>query len=305
MAIFKRVLQAGAKGFYRNRTVSLSSIFILTITLTLIAALFLFKAVFNYTVSEIQSKVDISIYFKSDAPDESILRIKNIIEAFPETKKIEVISKDDTLTIFKQKHAADEATMQALAEVGSNPFGASMSVQATDTDGYATIMNKINENKILGDDYNSVDKINYVDVKDSIDKLGKVVAWFSNIGYILTLVFIGMSLMIIYNTTRLAIFVFKDEISVMKLVGASNMYIRGPFIIESIIYGLIAAILAIAICYPATSWLGSHTVSFFEGLNIFDYFKAHILELFIILAISGVLVSAISSILAVRKYLRV
>ena len=111
--------------------------------------------------------------------------------------------------------------------------------------------------------------------------------------------------MIVYNTIRLAIFVFRDEIAVMKLVGASNMFIRGPFIVESVLYGISATILTLVAFFPLTLWITKKTVVFFEGMNIHSYYLSHILELAGILLLSGIGLTVISSLLAVRKYLKI
>jgi len=305
MTLFKRILTAGLTGFYRNRTVSLSSIFILTITLSLVASLFLFNSVFNYSVDQIKSKVDISIYFKPDAEESDITTVKNTIQKLAEVEKVIYTSKEEVLNDFKTKHQNDQVTMEALNELNTNPFGATLSVKARDTDLYDDIINKINSNNLLGNASSSVDSINYSDIKTSIDRLTNIVDWLSNIGFILTVIFMLMSVMIVYNTVRLAIFVFRDEISVMKLVGASNFYIRGPFIVESAIYGLIASLITVILCYPATLWISEKTTVFFEGFNIFAYYKDNVFSLFFILLLCGVTVSCISSALAVRKYLKV
>jgi cell division transport system permease protein len=305
MTLFKRILAAGLTGFYRNRTVSLSSIFILTITLSLVASLFLFNSVFNYSVDQIKSKVDISIYFKPDAEESDITTVKNTIQKLAEVEKVIYTSKEEVLNDFKTKHQNDQVTMEALNELNSNPFGATLSVKARDTDLYDDIINKINSNNLLGNASSSVDSINYSDIKTSIDRLTNIVDWLSNIGFILTVIFMLMSVMIVYNTVRLAIFVFRDEISVMKLVGASNFYIRGPFIVESAIYGLIASLITVILCYPATLWISEKTTVFFEGFNIFAYYKDNVFSLFFILLLCGITVSCISSALAVRKYLKV
>jgi cell division transport system permease protein len=305
MTLFKRILAAGLTGFYRNRTVSLSSIFILTITLSLVASLFLFNSVFNYSVDQIKSKVDISIYFKPDAEESDITTVKNTIQKLAEVEKVIYTSKEEVLNDFKTKHQNDQVTMEALNELNSNPFGATLSVKARDTDPYDDIINKINSNNLLGNASSSVDSINYSDIKTSIDRLTNIVDWLSNIGFILTVIFMLMSVMIVYNTVRLAIFVFRDEISVMKLVGASNFYIRGPFIVESAIYGLIASLITVILCYPATLWISEKTTVFFEGFNIFAYYKDNVFSLFFILLLCGITVSCISSALAVRKYLKV
>jgi cell division transport system permease protein len=286
-------------------TVSVSSIFILVITLSIITSIYLSKDVFKKSIDNIKSKVDISIYMKPDTADAQMLAVKQKLQMLPEVKSVNFISREDTLNNFKRDNASDTATLQALTEVGSNPFGASFSVQADDTDKYSIIISKINDENLLGEDKSSIDKINYVDIKESIDKLNHLVSWFSAVGYTVTIVFVVMSLMIVYNTIRLAIFTFKEEISVMKLVGASNMYIRGPFIVESIIYGVMASIITTGLFYPITKYITSKTVDFFGGYSIHAYYMDNILNIAMMLAGAGVAVAAISSILAVRKYLSV
>jgi cell division transport system permease protein len=111
--------------------------------------------------------------------------------------------------------------------------------------------------------------------------------------------------MIVYNTIRLAIFVYRDEIAVMKLVGASNMFIRGPFVVEAMLYGLVATVITLVLAYPATVWVTKKTIFFFEGMNIHAYYMQHFFELAFLLLVSGVILAVISSLLAVRKYLSV
>jgi cell division transport system permease protein len=127
----------------------------------------------------------------------------------------------------------------------------------------------------------------------------------NTVGYWLSVVFILMSCMIVYNTIRLAIFVFRDEIAVMKLVGASNMYIRGPFIVESVIYAVLATAITLLLFYPGTLWVAKKTVIFFEGMNIHSYYLSHFFLLAGILLASGITLSVVSSLLAVRKYLKI
>ena len=114
-----------------------------------------------------------------------------------------------------------------------------------------------------------------------------------------------MSCMIVYNTIRLAIFVYRDEIAVMKLVGASNMFIRGPFVVEAMLYAFAATLVTLVIYWPATIWVTKKTVFFFEGMNIHAYFTSHFFELVGILLLSGIVLAVVSSLLAVRKYLHI
>lgn len=302
----RRIITAGLRGFYRNRTVSLSSIFILTITLSIITSFYLFRAIFDYTLDQIREKVDVRIYFTVDAQEQEIADVKAKLLGLSQVKSVMYTSRDQALTDFKEKHAGDTLTLQALDELGVNPFGASLAIVAKDTSQYEAIANQLTTSSgLLGDSSGSVDKINYYQLKDSIDKLNNIIGWTDTVGFWLSMVFILMSCMIVYNTIRLAIFVYRDEIAVMKLVGASNMFIRGPFVVEAVLYALIATIVTLAIFYPATMWITKKTVFFFEGMNINHYFVTHFFELTGLLLASGVLLAVISSLLAVRKYLKV
>ena len=257
------------------------------------------------SVDQIKSKVDISIYLKSDSSDATIISVKQKLLSIDKVKEVNFISKDDTLKNFREQYKNDPITIKALEEIGTNPFGASYQIKANDTSDYNDIIAKINEEGFLADDKKDIDKINYVDIKDSIDKLNKIIVWFNSFGFVMIIIFAVMSLLIVYNTIRLAIFTFKDEISVMKLVGASDMYIRGPFIVESIIYGLLSSIITMAIFYPVTKYVAVKTVDFFGGYSVHQYYLDNSLNIFLILASAGIVVASISSILAVRKYLSV
>lgn len=303
----RRIVTSGLRGFYRNRTVSLSSIFILTITLSIITAFYLFRAIFTYTLDQVTQKVDVRIYFTTDASEEQINDVKARLMGLPQVKSVTYTSREQALQEFRDKHAGDQLTLQALDELGTNPFGASLSVVAKDTSQYQAIADQVSSGTggLLGSAAGSVDKINYYQLKDSIDKLNNIIGWTNTVGFWLSMVFILMSCMIVYNTIRLAIFVYRDEIAVMKLVGASNMFIRGPFIVEAILYAFVATLVTLVFYYPATLWVTKKTVFFFEGMNIHSYFVSHIFELIGILLLSGVVLAVISSLLAVRKYLRI
>jgi cell division transport system permease protein len=302
----RRIITAGLRGFYRNRTVSLSSIFILTITLSIITSFFLFRAIFDYTLDQVREKVDVRVYFTVDATEEQVSEVKARLMGLTQVKSVTYTSRDQALLDFKQKHEGDQLTLQALDELGTNPFGASLSIVAKDTSQYEAIASQLASGSgLLGDAAGAVDKINYYQLKDSIDKLNSIIGWTNTVGFWLSVVFVLMSCMIVYNTIRLAIFVYRDEIAVMKLVGASNMFIRGPFIVEAILYALVATITTLAIFFPATMWVTKKTVFFFEGMNIHKYYIDNMPQLIVLLLASGVVLSVISSLLAVRKYLKV
>ncbi len=304
--LWKRTILAGLRGFYRNRTVSLSSIFILTITLSIVTSFYLLVAVFNYTLEQVKEKVDVRVYFTTDATEQQAIDIKAKLLGLNDVKSVTYTSREQALIDFKKKHVGDQLTLQALDELGNNPFGASLSVIAKDTSRYEAIADQLSDGSgLLGDSKGIVDKVNYYQIKDSIDKLNSIIGWTNTVGFWLSIIFVLMSCMIVYNTIRLAIFVYRDEIAVMKLVGASNMFIRGPFIVESLLYAIVATIITTIIFFPATIWVTQKTVFFFEGLNINAFYTAHFIELTLTLLAFGSVLTVMSSFLAVRKYLKV
>ncbi len=304
--LWKRTILAGLRGFYRNKTVSLSSIFILTITLSIVTSFYLFGAVFDYTLEQVKEKVDVRVYFTTDATEEQATEIKAKLLGLSDVKSVTYISKEQALLDFKKKHEGDQLTLQALDELGNNPFGASLSVIAKDTSRYQAIADQLSDGSgLLGDSKGIIDKVNYYQIKDSIDKLNNIIEWTNTVGFWLSIVFVLMSCMIVYNTIRLAIFVYRDEIAVMKLVGASNMFIRGPFIVESFLYAIVATVTTLIIFFPATIWVTRKTVFFFEGLNINAFYLSHFFELALTLLAFGSVLTVVSSFLAVRKYLKV
>ena len=302
----KRVIKAGFINFWRNGFVSLASVLVMTITLFAIGSIIFLSTVFNYTLTQIKDKVDINVYFITSADSKDILNIKKNLEILPEVAKITYTSREEALANFKTKHKDDEQALQALEELDDNPLGASLNVKAKEPSQYEGIANYLkSKDALLKDGISIIDKINYYQNKTAIDTFTKIIDESNKIGLVLTVVLVILSVIITFNTIRLAIYVSREEISVMKLVGASNRYIKGPFVVSGIMYGFVSAMITLVLFYPITFYLTKWTQSFFMGLNLFDYYIRNFGEIFLIIALSGILIGAISSYLAVRRYLKV
>ena len=301
----KRIIRSGFVNFWRNGFVSLASVVMMVVTLFVIGALLFLGAVFRASLENIKSKVDVNVYFVTDASEESILSMQTAIRALPEVAEVEYISRDEALTRFRVRHEEDQLTLQALDELGENPLGASLSIRAKETSQYESIAAFLeNDSAISVGGAPIVDKVNYFQNKVAIDKLTKIIDSAKTFGIAVTLILAIASILITLNTVRLAIYTAREEIAVMRLVGASNWYIRGPFLVEGFMYGIVAAIATLIIFYPLTLWLGPVTKNFFGDINIFHYYLAEFGRIAVILLSSGVLLGAASSYLAVMKYLR-
>ncbi len=302
----KRIIRSGFSNFTRNAFVSLSSILVMIITLSVIGSLIFVSAILNTSLTEIKNKVDINVYFVTSASEEDILGLQKTLEGLPEVSSVVYVSQEQALQDFKVRHENDEFTLQALDELDENPLGATLNIKAKNPSQYEGIAQFLEGNQILSEDGASiVDKVNYYQNKPAIDKLTKIIDSAENLGSLLTMVLVILSIIITLNTIRLAIYVSREEISIMRLVGASTFYIRGPFIIAGIIYGVVAGILTLIIFYPVTYWLGGATANFFIGLNVFEYYTKNFGQIFLIILASGIVIGALSSYLAVRKYLTV
>lgn len=302
----KRVIKAGVVNFYRNGFVSFSSVFIMTATLFVLGSVLFLSAMLTASLEEIKSKVDVNVYFLTDANEEKITALAATLRRLPEVKEVEYISRQQALENFRKRHENDELTLQTLDELPDNPLGAVLNISAKEPSQYEGIANFLKGESALSSGSASViDEVNYYDHKAAIDRLSNIIRSAQTLGFALALILVVISIGIAFNTIRLAIYISRDEIGVMRLVGASDKYIRGPFIVSGVMAGVCAALVTLAFFYPLTYYLGDATENFFSGLNVFRYYLAHFGEFFLIIAGSGILLGAVSSYLAVRRYLNV
>lgn len=301
----KRIIKAGFVNFWRSGLVSLTTVLIMVITLFVIGSLVFARTLLSSTLIQIQDKVDISIYFKTDANENDIMTLKNSISKLNEVKEVIYISKDEAIKNFQERHKDNALIIQSLTELSDNPLGAVMNIKAKDPSQYETIAKFLQTEIDIEDPSSIIDKINYFQNKNVIDKLTKIINSSKSLGVSLSIVLIIISILVSFNTIRLAIYTARDEISVMRLVGASNKNVSGPFMVEGIMYGVISSLVTIALFYPFTYWLGPETESFFGGMNIFNYYLSNFVSLFFILLSIGVFLGALSSFIAVRRYLKV
>ena len=303
MTVFKRITKAGFINFKRSGLISWAAVLVVTITLSVITAIILLQAVLHFSLAQIKDKVDVTIYFTTDATEDKIMLLKNSIAQLPEVAEVTYTSAEDALRAFRDRHANDYPTIQALDEIKDNPLGAFLNVRTKEISQYETVANFLkSDNALVLGSANIIDKVNYNQNKLVIDRLNAIISGAQKLGFLLTFILIIISIIITFNTIRLTIFISKEEIGVMRLVGASEMGIRGPFMVEGAIYGIVATLITIVPFWPITAWFGNNMTNFL-GLNMYDYYVANILQIFIIILLSGVFLGMISSFLAVRKYL--
>jgi len=300
----RRVTKAGFVGFWRNAYVSLASIFVLTVALFVIGATMFINQLLNVSLSALQSKVDINVYFVPDAPEDEIERIRNAVATLPDVSLVSYTTREEALQQYRERRQGDEISLQALEELDENPLGGNLAIQAKETSQYENIARFLDEQRAAAEPQTPViDVINYDQNRDSIDTLTGVIDATEKASLIVMSILLIAAVLITFNTIRLAIYTSREEIAIMRLVGASNMFIRGPFMLQGIMYGFIAGLLALLFFYPLLIWLGPRTELFFE-LNLFTYYVQNFGTIFGILVGIGVALGLISSTLAVARYLR-
>ncbi|MDD3531386.1 MAG: permease-like cell division protein FtsX [Candidatus Pacebacteria bacterium] len=304
--IFKRVLTSGWKGFIRGGAVSAATVLIMTVTLAIIGSLIFLSALLSYTLVSVTEKVDVSVYFVTTASEADIFAVKDQLEKLPQVASVSYTSADDALAAFRARHASDQLTLQALNELGGNPLDASLEVRAKDPSQYESVVSFLEASPALSSGGTSiVDRINYAQNKEVIDRLTLAIRATREIGFAVVILFAIASILIAFATIRLAIYTSKDEIGVMRLVGASNAYIQGPFIVTGIITGISAAACVLFLLWPATWYAGTKTEGWFGGFNLANYYAEHFALVFFVLLLSGIVLGAIASVFAIRKYLKV
>lgn len=302
----RRVLGGGAKNFVRGGAVSAATVLIMTVTLAIIGSLIFLSALLSYTLNSIKEKVDVSVYFVTTASEGEILTVKGQLEQLPQVASVTYVSADEALAAFRERHANDQLTLQALDQLDGNPLDASLNVRATDPSQYESIVKFLEASPALSASGTSIiDRINYAQNKEVIDRLSLAIRATRDIGIAIVAVFALASILIAFATIRLAIYTAKDEIGVMRLVGASNAYIRGPFIITGVITGVISALAVLVLLWPVTFYAGQKTTGWLGGFDLAGYYSQNLLLIVGILMASGIALGAVASVLAIRRYLRV
>jgi len=303
----KRIFRSGLQNFFRNGFVSLSSVLVMTITLFIIVSVIVLGGFLGYSLNQVKNKVDVTVYFVTTANEPDILAVQKSLEALPEVDSVTYISRDQALANFQARHANDSLTLAALDELGANPLDASLDIKAKDPSQYAGIADFLNgdSSELLSSDGSKIiDTVNYSQNKLVIDRLNEIINSANTLGLWLAIIFIIISVIVTFNTIRLTIFMAKDEISVMRLVGASNKYVKGPFVVSGILCGLISSFIVLVLFAAITFAINRYYGAYFVGFNVFDYYMTSFFKILAIVCGSSILLGSLASYLAVQKYLQ-
>ena len=296
----KRVIKYGYLNFRRNGWLSTATVLVMTMALFVLGWLMMLSVVANTALSSLENKIDISVYFKNNSNESDITAVKEDLTVLPEVAKVDYVSSEEALNDFRKRHKDNKLISDSLEELGGNPLSASLNIKAKDARNYAAISEFLSAKN-----YPAIDKINYFENQKVIERLSSVVNASRLFGSALVLFLGFIAVLVAFNTVRLAIYTMREEINIMRLVGATAWFIRGPFLFEGMIYGAIASLVATFSFFPILWVISSPLSAALSGVNISSYFKSNFFEFFGIMVFAGISLGVISSFIAIRRYLKV
>lgn len=298
-----RISKTGLHNFVRNAWLSTAATAVMTVTLALVAVSYIANAALTSTIRGVVQKIDISVFLKdSDTPDQ-ITALKAKLEQADNVQAVKFITKADALTEYRRQNASNPKLLEAVTAT-DNPLPASLQIKAKDPNKLGPITDVVDrpENKTL---LAERDPVSYSgDRKATIDKIVQTSNFFKATGLVASIIFIIISTLIIFNTIRMAIFTRREEIEIMRLVGATNWFIRGPFIFEATLYGIIAAVIALVFVYAVVLSGAPKLGSYVDIRSVIDYMQSHAILVGLVELGLGIAIGAGSSLVALKRYLK-
>lgn len=302
---FTRILHAGVVNFIRNASLAIAAMAVMVVTLTIVLFSLVANATFTNTIKQITNKIDISVFLQDNvtAPQkDSLLRQ---IRALPNVASVDYLSKDQALTAYEAQNIANPSLLLAV-NAANNPLPATIRIKPRD-------LNKIQDIKVFLEKPAVArlqsDQPSYSgDRKAAIDKISHATNILREVGVAAVIVFAVISALIIFNTIQMAIFNRRDEITIERLLGAGTWFIRGPFVVESVIYGILSAVISILLIHSifaaASSALQASSLGLLDIGYASTYFGNHFWQLLLMQIVVGMLIGAASSIIATQRYLK-
>ncbi|MDP3999006.1 MAG: permease-like cell division protein FtsX [bacterium] len=296
-----RIIKYGLQNFWRNKWLSTATLAVMTLALFVFENLIFFSVLSGSALDVLKDKIDISVYFKIDTKEDDVLKVKRSLESLTEVKTVEYISRDQALELFQERHKNDQTISQAISILDENPLSASLNIKANDPRQYPAIASYLNNQNLS----NYIEQVTYNQNQLVINRLASIVDTGQKGGIVLTLTLAIVSVLVTLNTIMLAIYSSRDEIGIMRLVGAPNKFIRGPYIFQGVLYGILAAVISLILAAPAVSLAAPYINALIPEMNFSGYFYSNLFSLFLYQTAFGVVLGTVSSGLAVRKYLKI
>ncbi len=306
-----RIVKYGAINFARNIWLSAAASLIMTVTLLILFITVIASVILSETADAMRNKIDITIYFKPQTSEETLAELSKIMSADGNVKSVETSTSEQEYLRFIEENASNTELISTLddpdmKEIMLSTMNSTMSIKVHDLDNLDSIRNLVAANELF---IKNVDKEKEATYDENRSEISTITSWANiakNGGIILGAVFLGISILVIFNTIRMAIFSRREEIYMMKLVGADRGFIKGPFLVEAQLSGILSGIIAATIGYFGFQFLepklSAYGIDVSTIMNILESNK--LVLVYLVMSGGGMLIGTISANLAVHKYLR-
>ena len=296
-----RIIKFSFQDIVRNMSLSVMTVLILVLMLLSINTLIIVRVLTDRSITSVKDQIDVSIYFDPTAPEEKITEVRDFVSGLPEVTEERYLSREEVLEEFKSTYSGNSEIIASLDELGTNPLGSTLIVKTREPRDYEKIIAALS----VPEYEDIIEAKTFGDTETAIDRIETVTHQVERFTYALTALFAVIAVVIIFNTIRVAIYTQRAEIGIKRLVGATNWFISGPYIVESLIFSVVSsAITGVAVWFTLRFLDPYISVVFESNAILTNYFSSHILFLLGIQFGSVFLLTLISSLLAMRKYLR-
>jgi cell division transport system permease protein len=299
-----RIAKFSIQNFFRNIWLSIVTITVIVLTLFSVTGLVFVNAVLGEAITLVESKVDVSVYFKPTTTDVQIFAVQTNLEALPYIKEVTYVSKSESLAKLRATYKDSPLILESLKELDDNPLGDELIISTYETSDYQKVTDVLQatpQYAVL------IDNQSFSDNSYIITKLEQIASQVTRIGWGITIFFGIISLLVIVNTIRIAIYTYRDEIGIMKLVGSSNWFVRGPFIGEAIMYAVTGTIVTLGLGYLVASFSDPYIVGLLGHVDftLLSYLNSNAIIIFGLQFIGILFISVGATSLALRRYMRV
>lgn len=297
-----RTFKEGLQNFFRNGWLSFATVSILTLSLFIVSLSFLFGATTHFVLQNMREKVSVSVSFNPDVSEERIIEIRNELSKYKkEIASVEYISRDQALKSFLEESGNDPVIAKAIEEIGENPLLASLTIRSAHPEDYEVIVNQIQNSTFQND----ISRINYAKNKKIFERLERINQTTEKAGLILGSIFTFIAILITFNTIRITIYSHRQEFEIMRLVGASDTYVKMPFVFEGILYGLVAALVTVVFLFGIAYYIAPLTQGAIPQGNFMGLYLGYFWTTLGGLLLLGISLGVLSSAIAIRRYLKV
>ena len=297
-----RIIKFSFQDIARNIWLSAATVTILLLALLSINMLVAVRVISDNAISAIKERMDISLYIKADASESEINQLRSDLSSLPEIRSISYTSKEAALNIFRESNKDNPDIMQALREIDRNPLLPSLTI----------IPNNLEDGSFLIEqlerwDSAIIESRDFTDNSLIVNRIDGITQRINEVALIIISLFIFISLLVVYNAIRVSVYTHRQEIEIMRLVGASNFFIYMPFIFSALIYTLISIMVVVILFYPFLTLLQPYIEVFFTGynVNILNYFVNNFWYIFGIQFVAILFINILACLFAIRKYAKI